>query len=180
MTKKSSTCYGKSTGKPLTEYGSYFEANQGAIYTNGRYGSNLEPYQCDTCYLWHLSPQERQTATSRSSYCTCVGSDGRSKDAYRTYRDAARRAEILREETRVMLSVYECHDSGLWHLTHLTENLGGFSSRKSTTCQGKRGQMLTEYDTLEDANQGAEFVSDKYGNDVEPWECGTCGKWHLA
>ena len=54
MSLKSTTCFGKQTGRPLTEYDSEYDALDGADYANSKYGQNLVPYQCDTCGLWHL------------------------------------------------------------------------------------------------------------------------------
>ena len=115
MSVKSETCVGKKTGKPLTEYDSEAEAQEGADYANANYGRQLTPYQCDRCSKWHLSPKERQTPSSKCPVFT--GSDGKPKDAYQSRRDAERRAAILRKEQKAVLQVYECEHGKGWHLT---------------------------------------------------------------
>lgn len=161
MVKNSATCYGTTSGKPLTEYDTFEDAEDGAEYSYERYGSDLVPYQCSTCDYWHLSPRDRHTATTSTtadveSYCGCVGSNGC------TYQDAKHRAQILYQETGARLKVYRCPDDNnenqIWHLTHQTHAYSTFSSRKSTTCKGIRGQYLTEYGALDDAEKGAEYV----------------------
>ena len=173
--KKSSTCYGKSTGKPLTEYGSFAEAVEGVKYSATRYSNRLIPYQCRTCSHWHLSPQASRSTTVPRDYCDCVRSDGSPRAAYRTESDASRRAQCLREATSAALKVYPCTNSTLWHLTRQT-----FSSRKSTTCMGKHGEPLTVYRTFKDADLGALFVMEKYGKNLKPLQCRICNMWHLA
>lgn len=115
MSLKSPTCVGKKSGKPLTEYASLAEAEDGAAHANKAYRQNLVPYQCDTCGLWHLSPKSRQTPSTTCRFCT--GADGSPKEAYRSQRDAERRAGILRKEQGVSLKVYKCEYSDAWHLT---------------------------------------------------------------
>ena len=102
MSQKSETCVGKKSGKPVTEYDSQREAQEGADHANSTYGQDLVPYQCDRCSLWHLSPASRQTPSSQCGYCT--GSDGKPKESYGSAEDAQRRAEILRQEQGVTFS----------------------------------------------------------------------------
>lgn len=52
-----------------------------------------------------------------STTCTCVGRDGRRKNAYPTREGAQRVADYLWEQRRVRLRVYQCDCSGAWHLT---------------------------------------------------------------
>jgi len=115
MSLKSETCIGKMTGKPLTEYDSLEEAEEGADYAQKTYKSNLVPNQCETCGMWHLSPKSRQTPSEKCLFCK--GTNGQAKDAYRNQREAQRRADILRKEQDVSLKVYACEYSEAWHLT---------------------------------------------------------------
>jgi hypothetical protein len=184
MSKKSSTCNGKKSGNPLTEYNSFEDAEEGADYANANYGSNLVPYLCQICNQWHLSPKDRQTevVNSDDGYdCNCVGSDGTPKDLYRTQKDATQRAKCLYEDNGIRLQVYKCDETSMWHLTHQENSFSGsFSSKKSAVCFGRSGKALTEYGTCEDAKDGAEYAYGRYGGDVMiPYECPTCYKWHL-
>ena len=115
MGLKSDTCFGKKTGRPLTEYDSEAEALEGAAYAKERYGQNLMPYRCDRCGLWHLAPKSRHTPSEPCAYCT--GADGKPKEAYKTQRSAQRRADIIRKEQGVELKVYPCEYGSGWHLT---------------------------------------------------------------
>jgi len=115
MVIKSETCIGKTSGKPLTEYPSKQEAQEGADHARSRYGHKLVPYQCDTCGLWHLAPENRQTPSTKCPVCT--GADGKPKDSYRSQSEAQRRADILRREQGAELRVYACEHKHGWHLT---------------------------------------------------------------
>ena len=115
MSRKSDTCVGKKTGRPLTEYDSLEEAQDGADHANATYKQDLTSYQCDVCGLWHLSPKDRQTPSTKCRFCT--GADGREKDAYRSQKEAQRRTDILKQEQGVALKVYKCEYSDAWHLT---------------------------------------------------------------
>ena len=117
MSRKSSCCFGKVSGQPLTEYDSEEDALEGAAYAATKYGSEMVPYQCGICHYWHLSPIKRQTEHA-SWYCSCVDQYGRRKDGYKTEGDALRRAEILAEQGGDGLFVYQCPESyhEIWHL----------------------------------------------------------------
>ena len=115
MNRKSETCIGKKSGKPLSEYDSEREAKDGADHANSRYQQDLVPYQCDRCGLWHLAPKSRQTPSEKCGRCT--GKDGKPKDAYQSRDDAERRADILRKEQGATLKVYACEHGNGWHLT---------------------------------------------------------------
>ncbi len=122
MVMKSQTCIGKVSGKPLTEYDSKREAQEGADHARSKYGRKLLPYQCDTCGLWHLAPEGRQTPSRKCPICT--GTDGKPKETYRNEDEAQRRADILRREQGAELRVYACEHGHGWHLTK------GYSSRR--------------------------------------------------
>ena len=115
MVAKSATCIGKTSGKPLTEYLSKGEAQEGANHAGSRYGRRLVPYQCGTCGLWHLAPENRQTPSTSCPVCT--GVNGTPKDSYRNRQEAQRRADILRQEQGAALRVYACEHGYGWHLT---------------------------------------------------------------
>ena len=109
MNPRSKTCFGKMTGKPLTEFPNGMEARQAATHENTVGGNTFAfvPYECDTCGKWHLSPSSRQTPSVPCRYC--------GKDLYATREVAQRRADISRKERGIQLSVYSCGDG--WHLT---------------------------------------------------------------
>lgn len=54
-------------------------------------------------------------------------------------------------------------------------------SRKSFTCVGKTsGLPVTEYDSLEEAWDGAEYASAAHQNELVPYQCNRCQLFHLA
>lgn len=113
--RKSTICIGKTTGKPVTEYDSERQAQDGATHARLAYGHDLVPYLCIRCHRWHLAPRSRQTPSTTCSHCT--GADGRPKEAYATQRDAERRAELLHVERGILLRAYPCEHGQGWHLT---------------------------------------------------------------
>lgn len=115
MSVKSETCFGKATGKPLSEYFSENEAQDAAMYVNEAHDCDMVPYNCKKCGMWHLSPRDRHTPSEKCSNCT--DGDGKPKRIYRTREDAERRAEILKRERSVQLRVYECPYNNGYHLT---------------------------------------------------------------
>lgn len=121
MSRKSSICTGRVSGKPLTEYASQDEALRGADYAAANFGRKLVPYHCDRCAWWHLSPVDRKTPSTPCG--ACFGRDGRNKATYGSREDAERRAEILRAEQGVHLRAYQCDSGRGWHLT---KNLQGW------------------------------------------------------
>lgn len=120
LIKKSKTCYGKKSKKPLTVYDTKVQAQLGAEHANKKYKNNLTPYQCNKCGLWHLTPIERQTPSKKCKYC--IGQDNKPKDAYPTKSVAQRRANILLKENGVKLTVYKCERGNGWHLTKKTHH----------------------------------------------------------
>lgn len=53
--------------------------------------------------------------------------------------------------------------------------------RKSMSCMGKVSQApVTEYDSLVEAQQGADHARVAYARDLEPYQCDECQFWHLA
>ena len=72
--RKSKTCTGKKTGKPLTGYGSESEAREAALYASAEHKRHLSPYRCQTCNKWRLSPANLQTPSRKCAFC--AGSDG--------------------------------------------------------------------------------------------------------
>jgi hypothetical protein len=115
MSRKSSSCFSSRSGSSLTEYDSEYESQEGADHANRTYGHDLGPYQCGNCGLWHLSPKNRQTPSTRCPSCT--GRDGQNKALYSSEEIAERRAYILYQEQGIGLSVYECPYYHGWHLT---------------------------------------------------------------
>lgn len=113
--RKSTLCIGKTSGQPVTEYDSEYEAHDGAAHARLAYGQDLVPYLCNRCHLWHLAPRSRQTPSTTCGHCT--GADGRRKEAYASELDANRRAAILRAERGIVLRAYPCEYGQGWHLT---------------------------------------------------------------
>jgi len=52
--------------------------------------------------------------------------------------------------------------------------------RKSISCFSRMDEPLTEYDTEDEAQQGADYANSTYNNNLSPYQCGTCELWHLA
>ena len=115
MIRKSRTCFGKATGKPLSEYATRCEALRSAAYARREFGRELEAYECRHCGLWHLSPVERRTPSVSCDWCTSSG--GAHKELYRSEDGALRRARFVEEDEGVRLRVYRCPYGGGWHLT---------------------------------------------------------------
>lgn len=115
MSRKSNTCYGKISQKPLTEYDSESEAMQATDYAKHAYQSYLVPYKCGRCGYWHLAPKNRQTPSEKCYHCT--GQNGRAKETYESREDAERRAEIIYQERGYRLYVYPCSHRSGYHLT---------------------------------------------------------------
>jgi hypothetical protein len=70
VTINSQTCFittdtkGTKRTKALAEYKSKHDAKEGAKYVFDRFGgSDVVPYQCQTCHLWHLSPWPSRSET---------------------------------------------------------------------------------------------------------------------
>ncbi len=82
---------------------------------------SLYPYQCETCGLWHLAPQESRVAF-REHACSCVDSLGNGKRLYDTREDAEKSRASSEEARNLSLRVYPCPDGGGWHLTKRTED----------------------------------------------------------
>jgi len=53
-------------------------------------------------------------------------------------------------------------------------------SVKSSTCFKKNGEPLSTYFSEYEANEGASNANDQYGLDLSPYNCSTCGNWHLS
>lgn len=115
MRRKSSTCLGKISKAPLTEYDSRWEAEDHAAYLAQTLGGSWVPYPCGRCRQWHLAPRDRQTPSTPCP--VCVSSEGVEKASYDTEEDAERRAAILQREDGTTLRVYLCPHGYGWHLT---------------------------------------------------------------
>ena len=115
MIRKSSSCFSKRHGKPLSVYASRWAAQQSADYENHHYGNDLVPYHCYRCGEWHLSPQDRQTPNTKCRHCR--GFDGKHKNLYVSETYAGKRAAILKKEKGISLRTYKCPYNSGWHLT---------------------------------------------------------------
>lgn len=114
--RKSETCF-SCKGTPLTEYGTFEEAQNSADYEHDRnYEVNLVPYQCGICGKFHLKPKAFYVPKLNRN-CNCTDTYGNAKDAYPSETAARKMAEI-RANAGVRLWVYRCPDyENVWHLT---------------------------------------------------------------
>lgn len=112
---KSSTCFKRSDGKPLSAYFDKFQAQQSADYIQSTLQKTFIPYPCHVCGMWHLSPKRNHTPSETCSHC--IDGRGQLKQLYESMEDASRRAEIQYERYGTKLSVYECPHNNGWHLT---------------------------------------------------------------
>jgi hypothetical protein len=108
-------CVNIKTGKSRVSYSTEYEAELRAQELSLKYDGEQNPYRCNDCGQWHLSPKSRQTPSKECSYCT--DSDGNPKQLYFKKGDAHKRADILQSERGVYLEVYECPIQSGWHLT---------------------------------------------------------------
>lgn len=52
---------------------------------------------------------------------------------------------------------------------------------KSKSCYSKKtNEPLTEYFTEEDAQDGADYINSAFDNDLAPYKCSKCNKYHLS
>jgi len=108
-------CTSTRTGEPLKSYQYQSAAQQAADQTKFYHGRVMVPYQCDRCNYWHLCPEDRHTPSETCYHCT--SSEGKPKQLYKSEKAAQKRADCLREERGITLSVYECPHHDGWHLT---------------------------------------------------------------
>lgn len=52
--------------------------------------------------------------------------------------------------------------------------------KKSNSCSSKKGEPLQEYQNITEAQNSANYVKQEYGNDVVPYKCNKCNKYHLS
>lgn len=117
---KSTMCMSTQSGKPLSEYHSEYEAQDGAEYAESKHNLKLHPYQCETCGLWHLSPRIRNKSNSDSTgSCSCTDRHGYSKELYNLKETAKDIASSLSKEKKFRLRVYQCPHGHGWHLTKI-------------------------------------------------------------
>lgn len=51
----------------------------------------------------------------------------------------------------------------------------------SLTCVGKvSGKPLKEFDSEQEASDAADYARSSYNNNLLPYRCGRCNKWHLS
>lgn len=115
MSTKSTTCFGKMSGQPLTEFSSKSDADAEVAYQNIYRQKDMVSYRCIKCGKWHLSPKERQTPSVPCDFCR--GKSGNAKELYDSEEDALNRAEILLAEHGSHLRAYRCPHMSGWHLT---------------------------------------------------------------
>ena len=125
--RKSTTCFGKATSQPLTEYDTLEAAQSSAKYVHEKYGNSTKPmmvpYQCQQCSYWHLAPPTsssssggRGAANTRPSYNTpkkstnCYGKvSGEILTAYDTQSEANDAAQYVFEKYGNTMISYKCH-----------------------------------------------------------------------
>ena len=65
-------------------------------------------------------------------------------------------------------------DSIRWHPPHN-------KPPKSNTCfSSTTGKPLSVYSSKSTAQKGADYVNQEYDNNLVPYQCKTCKKWHLS
>ncbi|OEU11768.1 hypothetical protein FRACYDRAFT_244891 [Fragilariopsis cylindrus CCMP1102] len=175
--KKSAVCFRRS-GKALAEYETYEDAKEGADYAFDIYGvDEFIPYECLNCYKWHLKPSTSKFSSKKST--VCFGRSGKALTEYETYEDAEDGADYAFDRYggnkmvpyECQMIPYECPTCYKWHLK---------PASSAGLCFGRSGKALTEYETYEDAEDGADYAFDRYGgNKMVPYECQTCYKCHL-
>ncbi len=58
---------------------------------------------------------------------------------------------------------------------------GGKVNLTNNPCTSKQtGKLLAVYDSEYEARQGADYANSAYGNDLVPYQCRSCGRWHLS
>lgn len=108
-------CVNTKTGKSRVSYSTEYEAELRAQELSLKYDGEQNPYRCNDCGQWHLSPKSRQTPSKECSYCT--DSYGNPKQLYFKKGGAHKRADIIEAEGGPYLDVYECPIQSGWHLT---------------------------------------------------------------
>jgi hypothetical protein len=185
----SRTCYGKQTGKPLTEYDSLTAAEQGAEFVGERYGNYMTPYLCPTCGKWHLAPKQniaaRATAaiTGRKS-TSCLGREsGEAVTEYDSLEDAEDAADYANETFHTgtnILSAYLCRECHRWHLSP-RDRQTECSHWCDARCTGSDGQLKDAYASFYDANKRAEILTEERRVSLYPYQCPfNAGSWHLT
>ena len=141
-------------------YQSREDAQRRARILKKELGVTLNVYSCPETEedvsgcIWHLTKKDpQQYATGRKS-TTCTNKEGDYRMEYDTESDAWNGAEHVRERYGREVSAYECSSCGKWHIGDFTPS---FTGRKSTTCRNKQGSFRTEYDTEEEAMNGANY-----------------------
>ena len=115
MNNNSKTCF-KRNGEPRKEFHSEMQAKKSAKHENSLKGEDFfESYKCPKCNLWHLTPKNRKTPNEKCS--VCVDSKGDYKALYYSKEGAEKRANIIRREQKIKLSVYKCPHKEGYHLT---------------------------------------------------------------
>lgn len=113
---KSTTCFSRATGAPLSVYNTETEAQQSADYQL-RNGRSLYAYRCERCGLWHLAPTASRINVLHKA-CRCEDSFGKSKDLYVSREDAEKARRKRESEGAGQLYIYECPHGRGYHLTH--------------------------------------------------------------
>ena len=113
---KSTTCFSRVTGTPLSVYTTQAEAQQSADYQL-RNGRSLYAYHCERCGLWHLAPTASRISVLHNA-CSCADSCGRHKDLYLSYEDAQKAKTKRESEGSGPLYIYPCETRLGYHLTH--------------------------------------------------------------
>lgn len=205
--RKSITCDGQKSGKPLTEYDSFEDAQKGAEYVLELHNNVSHPYRCPTCPSWHLAPRNRRnnkrndvpsgaSSSSERAGCTCDDKiSGKPVTKYHSFEDAQEYAAYALGSYESPMSPYECSTCHYWYLvppreeSHFwigcdgerNDNERSRSGQKSTSCFGTQNTgPRTEYESLRDAKKAAVHAELKYGNIMVAYCCSVCPLWHIA
>jgi hypothetical protein len=186
MNRKSSSCYGKATGRPLTEYDSCQEAEDGASYIQQKFGNAMVPYHCPQCTMWHLAPPS--SPRNHTSFSTpairesnsCYGKvSGKILKEYETERQAKEGAKYVLEKYGNEMLPYNCQDCRRWHLSpadRQTEH-----SSWSCSCVDQNGSPKDGYQSQEDATRRAEILRGETGRKLNVYRCPSIRTiWHLT
>mmetsp|Transcript_28389 Transcript_28389/g.69089 ORF Transcript_28389/g.69089 Transcript_28389/m.69089 type:complete len:299 (+) Transcript_28389:321-1217(+) len=187
--RKSRSCYGRATGKPLTEYDTAEDAFEGSTYVLERYNQDMHPYKCNTCDYWHLAPvpSDARSASSRTTTTTTTSIprdsatcrariSGKILKEYDSEQEAQSSAVYLFERygygggnSNEMMVPYKCHDCLFWHLSPPDRQTK--HSSYTCSCVDENGRPKDGYNTKEDAKQRSRILRNETGQRLYVYQC---------
>ncbi|KAG7345052.1 hypothetical protein IV203_032583 [Nitzschia inconspicua] len=185
MSRKSRSCRGKATGRPLTEYDTIKDAEDGGSYIRQKFGHAMVPYLCPQCSLWHLAPPSTERSSepfqkfTRESR-TCYGKvSGKVLKEYESAREAVEAAKYVSEKYGNQMLSYKCKDCRKWHLSpadRQTEH-----SSWSCLCLDQNGSPKDCYQSQKDAELRAEILFEETRRRLNVYRCPKIRTiWHLT